>query len=151
MYVASVLKPIEGLYRIIWAYYTNPGWKRYIYGGDGSANDLETIVPGTGYCIDMMDGATFMIGGEGINDADIPLAAGWNLVGYNSTTEKDIDIALESIMDCLNSIYAYDNENKEWSGYSPNGSEILNDLTKLKPGLSYWVNVRESCSWITSP
>ncbi len=149
--LVSVLKPIEGLYRTVWAYYTNPGWKRYIYDGDDSANDLEDIVPGVGYCIDMMGEATFMIGGEGITDADIPLAAGWNLVGYNSTTEKDIDIALESIMDFLNSIYAYDNESKEWSGYSPNGPEILNDLTKLKPGLSYWINVTQNCLWITSP
>jgi len=149
--LVSVLKPIEGLYKTVWTYYTNPGWKRYTYDGDDSANDLGDIVPGAGYCIDMMGGATFVIGGEGITDADIPLAAGWNLVGYNSTTEKDINIALESIMDVLNCIYAYDNENKEWSRYSINGPEILNDLTKLKPGLSYWINVRESCSWITSP
>lgn len=148
---ASVLKPIEGLYSAVWAYYRNPGWKRYIYGGDDSANDLETIAPGTGYCIDMAEESSLMIAGEQITDADIPLIAGWNLVGCNFTATKDRDTALDSIMSALNSIYTYDNENKKWLRYTTSGPELLNDLIELKPGSAYWINVKTNCLWVTPP
>ena len=143
----TFLAPVEGPCKSVWSYDSNPGWKRYIYDGDNPDNNLLTIVPGSGYYIEMTGEATLPISGDWIADADIPLFTGWNLVGWSSETEKHRVSALQSIMAVLDCIYAYDSESRKWSKYVVNGPETLNDLTILKPGKGYWIKVKADCVW----
>ena len=145
----SVLEPIEGLYRSVWAYSAG-NWKRHIYGGSDSLNDLKTIVHRKGYWIYMDSKATLTVTGEYITDTTIQLSRGWNLVGYNSPTARLRENALLSIATKYTSIWTYDNgmTGGTWLGYAVSVPNSFNNLDRLEPEKGYWIYVEEDCEWI---
>ncbi|MCK4521707.1 MAG: hypothetical protein KAU20_03970 [Nanoarchaeota archaeon] len=67
--------------------------------------------------------------------ANIPLFQGWNLIGYPSLNETEINNS-----DLKNhTIFTY--INNSWLSYAPDKPSFLNTLKKLIPGYGYWVKV----------
>jgi len=144
--IISLLLPLQNLYRSVWTYYNNPGWKRYVLDGPDSLNDLDTIEPDTGYWIYMDGPATLDITGLEITDSAIPLYRGWNLVGYDSLSPKQIEEAAASMPDGT-CIYGYDSVDKVWLRYIKDESDLLNSLNELEPGKGYWIYVPADCEF----
>lgn len=147
--IQSVLSPIKGLYRSVWAYDAASGlWRQYA--PSGPPGGLYTIDAGTGYWVDMITDATLPITGQNIINTIVPLYQGLNLVGYNSTMPKSREDAMASIAGGY-SIWAYDGQMKQWSGYSTYAQQFLNTLNELVPGMGFWILVGQYEEWILSP
>ncbi len=147
--IESVLSPITGRYRSIWAYDAESGlWKQYI--PSGPPGSLYTIDAGMGYWIDMITDATLPITGYNIVNTTVPLYEGLNLVGYKSTEPKSREDAMTSIAGGY-TIWAYDGPTKQWSGYSTYIPQFLNTLNELGPYMGFWILVDQYEEWILSP
>ena len=143
----TVLQSIEGHYNSVWRYDAESGsWQRYIVGGPGFLNNLETIESGKGYWIDMVDFTPLTLDGDVVDDEPIPLAAGWNLVGYNSLTAQLLQDALLSIAENYSSVWTYDAEAGGWQRYIVDGPDFLNNLETMDPAKGYWVNALGDCT-----
>ena len=140
--VESVLGAISGKYISVWAYDNNQ-WQVYDAASPGFS-DLTEMTPGKGYWINMSDNVEFSISGLTSGDR-IELSEGWNLVGYNSTTSKEMSEAISSISSYIVSVWAY--EEGQWKVYDPQNPEF-SDLTTMEPGYGYWINVSDPCTWI---
>ncbi len=70
------------------------------------------------------------------------LYEGWNLIGYPSLSEQNIEFVFEDINESLINVLYYNNNS--WLSYFP--SKSSNTLEIMKPGHAYWVNVNESVS-----
>ena len=123
-------------------------WKQYT--PSGPPGGLYTIDAGMGYWIDMITDATLPITGQNIVSIVVPLYPGLNLVGYNSTMSKTREDAMASIVGGY-SIWAYDGQMKQWSGYSTYAQQFLNTLNELVPDMGFWVLVGQYEEWILSP
>ena len=151
--ILSVLSPIAGLYRSVWAYDAASGeWERYIPDGPTFLNNLDTMEPGRGYWIDMMDEAILTVTGRQMINMAVQLHRGWNLVGYNSYSMiQSRDTALASIAGKYTSIWTYDSTTQSWLRYISGSSSFLNNLNELESSKGYWIYVEEDCKWIVSP
>jgi subtilisin family serine protease len=134
--LSSILAPIEGLYRSVWTYDAE-SWRRYIPGN--SLSNLDTIEPGKGYWLDVVDEVVLTIAGERITDAVVSLHQGWNLVGCNSPAAQSRVHALSSIV--YASIWTYDSKKEIWLKYVADTPGFLNTLIQLEPGKGYWIYV----------
>lgn len=136
----SVLAPIEGLWRAVWSYDASLGWKRHVYGGPDSVNDLHYIVPGKGYLIymDMDSNTALTIAGNRITDKTISLQQGWNLIGSKSSMPQSVEDVSFSVD--YTSISTYDRGS--WLRCTVGALSFLNNLDQLKPGKGYWVYVK---------
>jgi len=103
-----------------------------------------------GYWIDMITDAALPITGQNIVNTVVPLYPGLNLVGYNSTMPKSREDAMASIAGGY-SIWAYDGQMKQWSGYSTYVPQFLNTLNELWPDMGFWILVEQYEEWILSP
>ncbi len=104
---------------------------------------LKTMEPGNGYYIKMKETAILDITGIK-NLCGIELNKGWNLTGFNLTSEKEISEALSSITDKYRSIWIY---NDKWCHrYSPKDPGSAK-FSKMKPGQGYWIFATEDCVW----
>jgi hypothetical protein len=147
--IQSVLSPITGRYRSIWAYdAVSRLWKQYTPSGPPAS--LYTIDAGMGYWIDMMDDATLPITGYNIVNTTVPLYEGLNLVGYKSIVPKSREDAMASIIGGY-TIWAYDGPTKQWSGYSTYIPQFLNTLNELVPDMGFWILVGQYEEWVLSP
>ncbi len=141
--ITNVLAPISDSVLDVHKYHKMI-WESYVP-NDPDLNNLATVEPGWGYWIKMKKNATLTVRGSAAPNS-INLEKGWNLVGYNFMTPRDISSALSPIHGKYDLIYGeYDNE--KWKSYDPEDSD-LNDLKKLKPGYGYWIRVTESCTWV---
>ena len=118
------------------------------------ASDLETISPGNGYWIAMLEDGVLTIGGSLFLPAQTPpskpLKNGWNLIGYFGAdgqtgyfgpagNGKPASCELIS----LNSFF----EGKGWSTLTtywepdnPNQWHYLSESDKMDPGAGYWLS-----------
>jgi len=70
---------------------------------------------------------------------EIPLFAGWNLIGLPCLPEDpSIEVVLSEIIDYVESVWAYDGETKIWHAYSPGAPS---DLAVMVDDKGYWINV----------
>jgi len=83
---------------------------------------------------------------QGIPANNVSLIPGWNLVGYNSRTPKNITEAMLSINGKYTSVWMY--ENNLWRFYDLNGLPFLNNLETLRPGYGYWIYANSTSEWI---
>lgn len=146
----SILDPIKNLCRSVWTYNTNPGWKRYIFGKPGFPNDLDTIVPGKGYFIDMADQAVLTILGKRITNTAIQLSPGLNMAGYNSLTPSAPENAFSSLPNGT-SIWTYDTATGVWLSYVVGDPDFFNEIEQLRSGKGYIIYAPSNCEWIISP
>jgi len=101
-----------------------------IFGYNGSWFVPDKIDSKLGYWIKINESMNLTLTGFEM-DETIELNNGWNLVGYPSLSEMNVD---ESELEDYN-IFAY--INNSWLSYVP--SRSFNSLENLKPGYGYWV------------
>lgn len=136
-----VLSSIDGRYYSVWAYDPGMGWSTYIPGFGGN---LEKMVAGNGYWINMKQQGTLVFEGTAPESTAIPLRGGkWNLVGYMRTVPASIESCMQNVVDYIDSVWEYSPETG-WSVYNPDGAS---DLKLMKPGYGYWIKADQYCIW----
>jgi len=111
------------------------------------AQQLAEIQPGQGLWVSALVSATWRTNCVPQTVINIPLAAGWNLIGYPLDESLNIAAAVEPLGTRLVSIYSYEaSASQPWLLYTP-GSPQANSLTQLTPGKGYWVQVTEPITW----
>ena len=126
----------------VWTY-RDSVWETHV-AGNSFVSDFNDMNESYGYWVKSNeDSARIKV----LGDADtrpLELSEGWNLIGYNSLVTRSISEVLSSISDRVNSVWAF--KNGKWIMYDPDNPGF-SDLTAIEPGLGYWINVRESCTW----
>ncbi|MFQ6119723.1 MAG: hypothetical protein ACE5KE_07535, partial [Methanosarcinales archaeon] len=106
-------------------------WKEYDPIGTKTLTDMIT---GIGYFLKMKGSATLTIKGVEIYNnmpRSYEVVEGWNLIGYTSTHEIPVEIALNGIDGKYSSLWMLDNG--KWKSY------IANDFWSMQPGKGYWI------------
>lgn len=144
----AVLASIDGKYDLVYAYdaseLTDP-WKSYqpVFGGD-----LEYVSRAMGLWVHMTEAGTLVVDGEQPASTDIPLYAGWNLIGYPAGAARPVEEVLAPIAGKYTLVYGYDGNDpaRQWRSYNPDAPPFANTLQEFAPGLGYWVKVTEYCT-----
>jgi len=76
------------------------------------------------------------------------LYPGWNLVSFYCLPSTSRDEALQPIDGLYDSIFTYDNEEKEWKAYNPDlPSYVIQDLDTIDRKYAYWINMKQGVSY----
>ena len=140
---SSVLSSIMDKVISVWAYKDK---KWLVYDPENpDFSDLEEMESGTGYWLhlteDISIDSDLSFSGTAV-EKTLSLCAGWNLIGYSSSTEKSLPDILSPIEGKYISVWAY--KNKKWLIYDPENPDF-NDLTQMEPGCGYWINASSNC------
>ncbi|MCK4823054.1 hypothetical protein KA005_45250, partial [bacterium] len=153
--IETAIGPIKDNLRAIWAYEWNNDtqeyeWLTYFPGGPPGFNTLHELHSCRGYWVEMDEIDSLIVNGS-FNTDPIPLGVGWNMVAYRSIETVEVLDAVGSIIDEVDSIWAYewnkDTIEYEWLTYFPGGPPGFNTLKYMKPGKAYWIEIREACDW----
>ncbi|MDI6729920.1 MAG: hypothetical protein QMD06_00020 [Candidatus Altarchaeum sp.] len=137
--INDVFASIEGKYTDVYTMVNN-SWVFRIYYKNKYYGDLNKIEAGTGYWIRMHEDALLNVEGYEIDNAVIPLSAGWNLIGWPSLYGRSFD-SFDNISLNFMSIYTFD---RSWI-YRTYGYEAwLGNLDKFEPGRGYLIRVNKS-------
>jgi hypothetical protein len=140
--IDKVLEPIMDSVISVWGY-KNGTWKIYLP-SDPALSDLSTMEAGFGYWVNTKSPAYFVCNGNPAPQNNA-LIKGWNLAGYNSTEVQPISKAMSTIDKKFLSVWAFiDGAWKVYDSENPGFS----DLDQMTPGLGYWINTTEACSWV---
>ena len=145
------LSSIEGNYNVVFAYDANDvgnEWKSYNPARPGFLNTLTEITPELGYWIDMTSDDSLELQGIVTSNTTFNLKQGWNLIGYPTLTETDLEDLFAPISDDLESVFQYKSidAGNEWKSYSPERPSFLNTLATMQPNYGYWVKVNADTS-----
>jgi len=147
--IATVLSGISDKVESVWYYVTSTGsWKTW---SPGIGGNLTTIEDGKAYWIKMTDAATLTVEGRMAPVPPTPLptyslSAGWNMLGYKSTIERET-VKTGTPLGYLNNIagkysylVTYDcHQASPWQ-------EIELDRGTMKPGFGYWIYMTQAGS-----
>jgi hypothetical protein len=142
---AAVLAPIPGRYEAVYAFDAcdplDP-WKVYDP-ANPAASDLAALDHTQGFWIAATEAATLPVAGTQPAATEVPLCAGWNLVGYPLAQERPPLAALSSIADRLVRVYGFDPSDPAdpWEVFDPAVPPWVSDLDAMRPGRGYWVLV----------
>ena len=140
--IASVLSGIKGSCEVVWAY-PDQTWKVYDP-NDPDGTTLTTMEAGKGYWLKMTAPKTLSVSGTA-PPSSLPLAQGWNLVGYDGASCTASSTPLSSIGSALQVSWGYGAQG--WQFYDPTATAKENTLTNLCPGAGYWVEVNGTAAW----
>jgi hypothetical protein len=108
---------------------------------------IERRARSAGQSIDVLD---FSQSGQGAGqdpcDPTEKLTIGWNLISFKSGNQSVAD-AINSIVDKVVSVWAFNNETKTWKAYSPTAPSWANDLKSMDSSTSYWIEVSSDVMW----
>ncbi len=139
--IEEILGPIMDDIISVWAY-VEGSWQ--VYDPENpSFSDLVELDSGTGIWVNMKGGATLAVQDAG-SDGIIFLTNGWNLVGVNSSDVLSVTEAISQISENVLSVWSY--EDGQWKIYDPLNPGF-SDLSAMKPGFGYWINVKNTCIW----
>jgi len=152
--VAEVLSSIEGYYDAVQSYAGQEAqgqWSSYSTGVPEFANTLEQVDETMGLWISVTEHVTLSLLGSRPKGPEIPLYAGWNMVGYPLGEPLSVPEALASIGGQLSLVRCYDptDEQDQWKHYDPSAPAWSNDLQQMQPGRGYWIRVNGDCTWLT--
>jgi hypothetical protein len=116
-----------------WRVY-NPSLPDYV------VNDLTVMTRRVGYITIMNASANKEIVGGKIA-TDIPVAPGWNLIGYPTNETKNATIGLALINGTYTQVVTYNKSTESFVSF-PDGA-----LVYLIPGEGYWINVSNATTW----
>lgn len=142
---AAVLSPIDGQYDAVFAFdacdAADP-WKVFDP-ADLGGSDLTALDHTQGFWIAATAATTLPVSGSQPAVTEIPLCAGWNLVGYPLAQERPPLSALASIADRLVRVYGFDPADPAdpWEVFDPAVPSWVSDLQLMRPGRGYWVLV----------
>ncbi len=138
-----VLSSIEGNYSSIHTYNINDysdHWKAYNPNlPSWVINDLVQINEKKGYWINMKNQSSFYLNGTLMQPNMIPLAIGWNLIGYPTNNSKEITSALNPISGSYEIIWLYNATNGNYYYY--NASSGNGTLNEMKIYYGYWIKM----------
>jgi hypothetical protein len=144
---ATFLDAIAGQYDQVFGYvasdHVSP-WRSFTPASPAYANDLTHLDETMGFWIRAQVSTTLYIAGAPVLDPQIPLVAGWNLVGYPALAAHPITEALASLGSQVELAYAW--QSGAWQVYDP-AHPTESSLTTLLPGQGYWLKVRQACLW----
>ena len=112
-----------------------PGW----YG------DLENIEPDKGYWYRTNTAYTATIEGTEAGSRSVPIATGWNLIGYTGLSEAGLDDLIPNANDG-DELYAYDGGWVTATYYSALPG-WYGDLGTMQPGKGYWYRANAPFTW----
>ncbi len=144
--VSSVLAHLSTNYSSLHYYETQDHgdlWKVHHRTLAGSiVQDLTAISSKKGYWISMANRSAAESSGTISSVNQIPLYAGWNMIGYPSNTTRTAASAFSPINGSYSSVYAYfaNDTGDPWKVYNPNIGAEFNDLANIQPFYGYWVN-----------
>ncbi len=98
-----------------------------------------------GYWIKMEEPGMYFREGFDFPQTTINLRRGWNLIGYPTSTERDIEDALSQISATYTRVEAYTEVDgtKTWLYHVPGGPSTIENMT---PGLGYWVYMEQDAT-----
>lgn len=137
---SNITDVLEGIPVVsVWAYdasVEDPD-ERWSWYKPDAPGDLEEMVDGKGYWIEMSSPATLIIEGQELPDPPAALPAysvveGWNLIGFKSTTPRTADDYLLAI----------DGKYTIVRGYDGSYTDIAAGQN-LDPGYGYWISMTE--------
>jgi hypothetical protein len=134
-----VLQTIEGNYVILQGYHAGKSrpWLHWHKGKPNYFNDVIEINHKEGYYIKMLIPDHLVVAGRVPAVSQIPLKTGWNLIGYPCLIKKTVEETLSSIDGKYNIVEYYDTSKDKEIRLAPNDY--------MKPGLGYWIHVKEDC------
>ncbi len=136
-----VLQTIDPNYDAVRGYhagYSRP-WLNWHRNKPNQMNDEIEINHREGYYIYMKSADHLVTAGRVAVQTEIPLKAGWNLVGYPCLTKRTRNDALSSIDGSYNKVLYCNASVKKLVELGPN------DL--MMPGKAYWIHATEVCTW----
>jgi hypothetical protein len=137
----DVLDTISGLYNSVWKFNVGQGWAIY---EPGRVSDLNEILACEGYWIKMDQAGTLIVEGTDPGVTEIFLKGNeWNLVGYCSREERNVEHAVSSIANYINSVWHFV-PGVGWLIYQPGG---VSDLQVMRPGEAFWIKANVDCYW----
>ena len=144
-----VLQSIIGQYDAIYKY--DPGNNLWIFYDPTKPllSFLDKLEAKVGYWIKMKIAARLTVEGTLVEETEVDLVNGWNLVGYCALDPKDIEQCMSSLdgyPDLDYSVYEYDPENDIWIFYDPNFL-IISTLQYMAFGKGYWIKTDQTGIW----
>ncbi|UCG69565.1 MAG: lamin tail domain-containing protein, partial [Thermoplasmata archaeon] len=137
--MGNALQTIKGNFVVLQGYHAGKSrpWLHWHRDKPNKFNDAIDIKHNNGYYIDSVIPDYIVVVGVVPTNTQIPLKAGWNLVGYPCLIEKTRDVALSSIAGKYNKVEYYDTVIHKEVRLEPD------DL--IQPGLGYWIHATEDC------
>jgi hypothetical protein len=111
-----------------------------------TVQDLSRIDRKKGYWIYMGEVKSFSIEGYLFEQTSIPLAAGYNLIGYSTNNTSEINQSFSSIDGNYTMVWTYTASGSTWRYYDPNDNGSTLNETKIPE--AYWVNTTGSITWV---
>ena len=142
----AVLTPIAGQYDAVYSYdacdLIDP-WKKYDPAAPPFVNDLTSVTVEQGLWIHAKTNAVLTVTGTAPAKVSIPLCTGANLIGYPASSSVALPDALARIAGTYTLVHAYDPSDAAdpWKSFDPSAPPFVNDLTAMKPGQGYWIQV----------
>ena len=108
---------------------------------DLTYNDSCVFYPNQGYLITATEPVTLTaVGGWRIDP--IPLDEGLNIIGYRSEVPMPVEEVMAPLVGKYTCIWGY--SEGTWRSYDPRLQTVLNTLTEIVPGKSYYLNMKEA-------
>jgi hypothetical protein len=141
--VAGTLATISGKYDMVMVYLPQDPdgpWKSYSPDRPEIFNDDFNITRKMGFWVRTTEACTLLVSGIPMTSTNIPLYAGWNLVGYTVFGDKS------SVSEALWGTGA-----DRVEGFDPAAPYLIMELPPsyiMQPGEGYWVHVPADTIWI---
>jgi hypothetical protein len=152
--ITDVLASILGNYSLVYAWDAATGsWLKYDTSAPGYANTLSTLDERMGFWVKMTTAAWLNVTGAQPVITSIPLAAGWNLVGYPASADLALPdaLSLHGVGSDFNLVYAwFANDATQWKKFDLTAPSFANTLTELAPGYGYWIDTGGSHTWFVN-
>ena len=137
-----VHQTLEDNYTAVQAYHAGKSqpWLHWKRDKPDRLNDEIEINHSMSYYIYMSNPDYLVVAGRVPTTTQIPLKAGWNLVGYPRLINITMSDALSSIAGKYNAVFRFD---------PANGREVqvqAGDI--MSPGNGYWIHATENCVWV---
>ncbi len=150
--VAAVFSGIAGQYDLVEAYNgcqpDNP-WRIYDPAAPSFVNTLTQINTSQGLWVHTTAAPALALTGKPLSaDVTLNLCAGWNLIGYPSSSARDVVTVLAQISGKYDLVEGYDGTNpgNPWLIYDPAAPPFVNTLTQFQPGTGYWIHMTQAAN-----
>jgi hypothetical protein len=149
--IENVLGSISGKYQEVQAYYPShetQNWKHCNIAKSQGLNRLSDLDNSMGFWIKITDpsGVGLVISGDSpVTSQHIDLKAGWNLVGYPSTTDRLRDDALNNLE------FGSDIQTIQWYDAAAGSYGTLGIGDQIVATKGYMVYANQDCTWTVEP
>lgn len=144
----SVLSSISGDYNSVFVYNASTKlWFLYDPEIPPWIDTLTQLTEKQGIWIYMKSNETLKVTGAFPSSTSFIMADDWNLISYPYNADKVVNDTFKNIISNFVSVFSYNAYTKAWQSYSPTSPAYLNTLSTMKPGLGYWVRLRNGSGY----